>query len=170
MLSSNDQFPLPTTLTMLTTMRYNNTKPQDMRSAIIGLTISLVFSSISAFAQSNALYVFKNERKEHLQAARKARKEAREKNVANDFYMRVRTQTSTNKAKMEVKMKKGHDTEIRVTDMNGTALATVYKGELEEGQYEFSYEPEGTLRKPFVCQVLIDGKTESMRVVKFNSF
>lgn len=141
-----------------------------MRSAIFSVTIVILLTSLSVSAQDNGLYVFKNERKEHLQAARKARKEARENKVANDFYMRVRTQTSTNKAKMEVKMKKGHDTEIRVTDMNGTALATVYKGELEEGQYEFSYEPVGTLRKPFVCQLLIDGKTEAMKVVKFNSF
>lgn len=142
----------------------------NMRSAIFTLVFTLVFGSTSAFAQTTELYVFKNERKEHLQAARKARKDAREQKVGNDFYMRVRTQTSSNQAKMEVNMKKSHDTEIRVTDMNGLELATVYKGELEEGQYEFSYAPEGTLRKPFVCQLLIDGKTESMRVVKFNSF
>ncbi len=141
-----------------------------MRSAIIILFCGLVLGNLSALAQSSDLYVFKNERKEHLQAARKARKLAREKAVANDFYMRVRTQTSLNKAKMEVKMKKAHDTEIRVTDMNGTELAMLHKGTLEEGQYEFSYEPEGTLRKPFVCQLLIDGKTEAMKVVKFNSF
>lgn len=151
-------------------MRYNNTKPQDMRSAIFSITIIILLSTLSVSAQNNGLYVFKNERKEHLQAARKARKEAREKKVGNDFYMRVRTQTSLNSAQMQISMKKAHDAEIRVTDMHGTELAMLYKGELTEGQYEFKYEPEGTLRKPFVCQLLIDGKTEAMKVVKFNSF
>ena len=84
--------------------------------------------------------------------------------------MRVRTQTSLSTAKMQVDMKKSHDTTIRVTDMNGAELAMLHQGELKEGQYEFTYAPEGNLRKPFVCQVMIDGKTEAMKVVKFNSF
>jgi hypothetical protein len=71
---------------------------------------------------------------------------------------------------MEIAMKKSYDAEIKVTDMNGTELATVYKGELKEGQHEFYFEPEGDIRKPFVCQLLLDGKTEAMKIVKFNSF
>ncbi|MCF8461165.1 MAG: hypothetical protein K9G46_10590 [Flavobacteriales bacterium] len=120
--------------------------------------------------QSSELYIFKDSHKEHLESARKARAEAREKNVAGDIYMRVRTQTSLSTAKMQVDMKKSHDTTIRVTDMNGAELAMLHQGELKEGQYEFTYAPEGNLRKPFVCQVMIDGKTEAMKVVKFNSF
>ncbi len=133
---------------------------------------AMLIASVAAqcTAQSSELYVFKNERKEHLDAARRARAEAREKAVANDIYMRVRTLTSLSSAKMEVDMKKSHDTTIRVTDMNGTELATLFSGELGQGQHEFTFEPEGNLRKPFVCQVLIDGKTEAMKVVKFNSF
>lgn len=138
--------------------------------AIISILCVIFFISTSAFAQTSELYVFKNERKEHLDAARKARKEAREKKVSDDFYIRVRTQTSKNAAQVQVSMKKTHNAEVRVTDMNGNEIATVYKGELQEGEYEFNYEPEGTLRKPFVCQLMIDGKTEAMRVVKFNSF
>ncbi len=124
----------------------------------------------NCFAQSSELYVFKNERKEHLEAARNAREVSREKAVSNDFFMRVHTLTSLSTAKMEVAMKKSHDTIIRVTDMNGAELATLFAGELAEGQHEFTFEPEGNLRKPFVCQVMIDGKTEAMKVVKFNSF
>lgn len=139
-----------------------------MRPAIF-IIISLAFFASKANGQTE-LYVFKDERKEHLQAARKARKEAREKAVQNDFYMRVRTQTSLSTAKMEIAMKKAYDAVVKVTDMNGTELATVFEGELAEGQHEFYFEPEGTLRKPFVCQLLIDGKTEAMKVVKFNAF
>lgn len=124
----------------------------------------------SASAQSSELYVFRNERKEHFAAARKARAEARAKAVSNDFYIRVRTQTSLSTAKMQVDMKKSHDTTIKVTDMNGSELATLHTGELQEGLHEFTYEPEGNLRKPFMCQLMIDGKTEAMKVVKFNSF
>ena len=133
---------------------------------------AMLIASVAAqcTAQSSELYVFKNERKEHLDEARRARAEAREKAVANDIYMRVRTLTSLSSAKMEVDMKKAHDTVIRVTDMNGAELATLFSGELGQGQHEFTFEPEGNLRKPFVCQVLIDGKTEAMKVVKFNSF
>ena len=126
--------------------------------------------SFTASAQSNGLYVFKNERKEHQQAARKSRKEAREKAVENDFYMRVRTLTSISTAKMMIDMKKSYSAVVKVTDMNGTELATVFEGELTKGQHEFTYEPEGNLRKPFVCQLMLDGKTEAMKVVKFNSF
>ena|GEM_PF-1118381 len=139
-------------------------KPAPIITFLLGTFVT------SCFGQSSELYVFKNERKEHLDAARKAREVEREKAVSNDFYMRVRTQTSLSTAKMQVDMKKSHDTTIRVTDMNGAELATLHKGELKEGQHEFTYEPEGNLRKPFVCQVMIDGKTEAMKVVKFNSF
>ncbi|MBI1286164.1 MAG: hypothetical protein GC178_01155 [Flavobacteriales bacterium] len=139
-----------------------------MRSAIFILLLSGWVTS--ALAQSTELYVFKDERKEALNAARKAREEHRAKAVSNDFYMRVRTLTSLQTAKMEVSMKKAHDAEVKVTDMNGQELATLHKGELKEGQYEFSYAAEGNLRKPLVCQLLIDGKTEAMKVVKFNAF
>jgi hypothetical protein len=139
-------------------------KPAIITALLVGILIE------NCCAQSSELYVFKNERKEHLEAARKARAEAREKDVAGDIYMRVRTQTSLSTAKMQVDMKKSHDTTVRVTDMNGAELAMLHQGELKEGQYEFTYEPEGNLRKPFVCQVMIDGKTEAMKVVKFNSF
>ena len=141
-----------------------------MRIGILALVLSFVMSGITANAQTNNLYVFKNERKEHLQAAKRARKEAREKAVQNDFYMRVRTLTSLSTANMMIDMKKSHSAVVRVTDMNGTELAMVFEGELEKGQHEFIYEPEGNLRKPFVCQLLLDGKTKAMKVVKFNSF
>lgn len=124
----------------------------------------------STMAQSADLYVFKNERKEAFEAARKAREEHRAKAVSNDFYMRVQTLASLQTAKMQLNMKKAHNAEIKVADMNGNELATLHKGELEKGQYEFSYEAEGNLRKPLVCQLLIDGKTEAMKVVKFNAF
>ncbi len=137
---------------------------------IIFTTLITVFFASNIMAQSSDLYVFKNERKEHFKAAKLARATAREKAVSNDFYMRVRTQTSLSTAKMHVDMKKSHDTTIRVTDMNGSELAMLYTGELEEGMHEFTYEPKGNLRKPFVCQLMIDGKTEAMKVVKFNSF
>lgn len=140
-----------------------------MKSALFTL-ITVVAVSGFAAAQNSNLYVFKDERKEHLKAARKARKEAREKAVQNDFYMRVRTQTSLSKAKMEIAMKKSHDAVIKVTDMNGALLDTIYEGELEKGRHEFYYEAEGSLRKPFVCQLMLDGKTEAMKVVKFNAF
>jgi len=140
-----------------------------MKQAII-LLFAAMTVSLTAAAQSSELYVFKNERKEHFDAARRARAESRKKAVANDIYMRVRTLTSTSTAKMQVDMKKSHNTTIRVTDMNGGELAMLHQGELKEGQYEFIFEPEGNLRKPFVCQVMIDGKTEAMKVVKFNSF
>ena len=140
-----------------------------MRLPIITLFILFLAATV-AQAQTPELYVFKDERKEHLKAAKQARAVAREKAVQNDFYMRVRTQTSISQAKMEIAMKKTHDAEIKVTDMNGNALATVYKGELTEGHHEFYFEPEGDIRKPFVCQLLLDGKTEAMKVVKFNSF
>lgn len=139
-----------------------------MRSAIFILTF-LVLAVVKSNAQTE-LYVFKDERKEHLKAARKDRKMAREKAVQNDFYMRVRTQTSLSKAKMEIAMKKSHEAVIKVTDMNGALLDTIYEGELEKGQHEFYYEAEGSLRKPFVCQLMLDGKTEAMKVVKFNAF
>ena len=139
-----------------------------MRSATLTFILFLTFGT-SASAQTE-LYVFKDKRKEHLKAARKERKEAREKAIQNDFYMRVRAQTSLSKAKMEIAMKKPHDAVIRVTDMNGNELATIYEGELDKGQHEFYYEPEGNLRKPFVCQLMLDGKTEAMKVVKFNAF
>ena len=132
--------------------------------------IAILSLSLTVSAQNNGLYVFKNERKEHLQAARKSRKEAREKAVENDFYMRVRTLTSMHTAKMMIDMKKSYSAVVKVTDMNGTELATVFDGELEKGQHEFVFEPEGNLRKPFVCQLMLDGKTEAMKVVKFNSF
>lgn len=140
-----------------------------MRSALFTLITIIALSGL-ATAQNTELYVFKDERKEHLKAARKARKEAREKAVQNDFYMRVRTQTSLSKAKMEIAMKKPYAAVIQVTDMNGTLLDTIYEGELTEGQHEFFYEPEGNLRKPFVCRLMLDGKTEAMKVVKFNAF
>ena len=54
--------------------------------------------------------------------------------------------------------------------MNGTELAMIFKGGLGEGKHEFNYEPEGNLRKPLVCQLILEGKTEAMKVVKFNSF
>ena len=141
-----------------------------MRIGILALVLSFVMSGITANAQTNNLYVFKNERKEHLQAAKRARKEAREKAVQNDFYMRVKTLTSMSTAKMIIDMKKSHSAVVRVTDMNGTELAKVFEGLLEKGQHEFIFEPDGNLRKPFVCQLLLDGKTEAMKVVKFNSF
>lgn len=140
-----------------------------MKPSIFVLLLGTAWAN-STIAQSTDLYIFKNERKEAFEAARKAREEHRAKAVSNDFYMRVRTLTSTQTAKMEVNMKKPHDTEIKVSDMNGTELATLHKGELKEGQYEFNYEAEGNLRKPLVCQLLIDGKTEAMKVVKFNAF
>ena len=139
-----------------------------MRTILLSFAIIIACGSVAS-AQTE-LYIFKDERKEHLKAARKARQEAREKAVENDFYMRVRTQTSQSKAKMEIAMKKPHDAEIKVADMNGNEFAVVYKGELKEGQHEFYYEADGNLRKPFVCQLLIDGKTEAMKVVKFNAF
>lgn len=141
----------------------------NMKSIFLTLTL-MVWYAIGAFAQSTELYVFKNERKEALEAARKAREEHRAKAVSNDFYLRVRTLTSLQTAKMELSMKKTHDAEVKVTDMNGQELATLHKGELKEGQYEFRYEADGNLRKPLVCQLLIDGKTEAMKVVKFNAF
>ncbi|MCF8278614.1 MAG: hypothetical protein K9J17_17935 [Flavobacteriales bacterium] len=141
-----------------------------MKSATLIVSVLGILFCTNLFGQSSELYVFKDERKEHLEAAKRARAVAREKAVANDFYMRVRTLTSLSTAKMQVDMKKSHDTVIRVTDMNGSELAMLFQGELAEGQYEFTYEPEGNLRKPFVCQLLIDGKTEAMKVVKFNSF
>lgn len=134
---------------------------------VIPFVIIIVFE---CQAQPTELYVFKNERKEHLAAARKARAVAREKAVAKDFYMRVRTQTSVRKATMQLTMRKPHETVVRITDMNGMELATLYRGTLEKGVYEFAFVPQNNLRKPFVCQVLIDGKTEAMKVVKFNSF
>jgi hypothetical protein len=139
-----------------------------MKSGML-ITALLVYVAVSASAQTE-LYVFKDERKEHLKAARKERKEAREKAVQHDFYMRVRTQTSMSKAKMEIAMKKKYNAVVKVTDMNGTLLDTVYQGELKKGQYEFYFKPEGNLRKPFVCQLVLDGKTEAMKVVKFNAF
>ena len=54
--------------------------------------------------------------------------------------------------------------------MNGTELAMIFKSGLGEGKYEFTYEPESNLRKPFVCQLMLEDKTEAMKVVKFNSF
>ncbi|MCB9205429.1 MAG: hypothetical protein H6603_10670 [Flavobacteriales bacterium] len=140
-----------------------------MRQALFTILIS-VFCLLKVNAQSTELYVFKDERKEHLKAARKERAEAREKAVQRDFYMRVHTQTSISTAKLEISMKKAHEAELKVTDMNGQELATLHKGQLTEGQHEFSYEAEGNLRKPLVCQLLIDGKTEAMKVVKFNAF
>jgi hypothetical protein len=125
---------------------------------------------MAVFGQTTELYVFKDERKEHLELARKAREAERAKAVSNDFYMRVRTQTSLSTAKMEIEMKKSYDAEICVTDMDGTEVAQVFKGELKKGQHEFTYTPEGNLRKPFVCELKLDGKTEAMKVVKFNSF
>ena len=140
-----------------------------MKSASIFLILAMAFS-LDTQAQSTELYVFKNERREHLQAAKRARKEAREKAVSNDFHMRVRTLTSLSTASMQIEMKKAHDAVVRITDMNGQELAKVFEGELDKGQYEFSYTPEGNLRKPFVCHLMLDGKTEAMKVVKFNSF
>jgi hypothetical protein len=140
-----------------------------MKTIILTL-VTIVALSGTLAAQNTNLYVFKDERKEHLKAARKARKEAREKAVQNDFYMRVRTQTSLSKAKMEIAMKKSYEAVIQVTDMNGALLDTIFEGQLAEGQHEFYYEPEGNLRKPFVCKLMLDGKTEAMKVVKFNSF
>ncbi len=141
-----------------------------MRTPLIVLMLFSLFGAFKVVAQSKELYVFKDERKEHLEAARIARKEAREKKVSNDFNMRVRTLTSLNEAVVQVSMKKTHNTELIIADMNGTHLASIQKGELKKGQYEFTYAPEGTIRKPFVCSLLIDGRTEAMRIVKFNSF
>lgn len=140
-----------------------------MKPSLLIILLAVCIAT-NCLGQSPELYVFKDAHKEHMELARKARAEAREKDVASDIYMRVRTQTSLSTAKMQVDMKKSHDTTIRVTDMNGAELAMLHQGELKEGQYEFTYEPEGNLRKPFVCQVMIDGKTEAMKVVKFNSF
>lgn len=141
-----------------------------MRTILYSIAFGLLLIDFTASAESSELYVFKIERKEHFKAARKVRAEAREMNVAKDFYIRVRTFTSLNTAKVQVDMKKAHDTTIKVTDMNGAELATLFAGELAEGQHEFTYEPEGNLRKPFMCQLLIDGRAEAMKVVKFNSF
>jgi len=140
-----------------------------MKQAILVLLAAMALS-LTATAQSSNLYVFKNERREHLKAAKLARASAREKAVANDFFIRIRTQTSMSTAMMMIDMKKPYDAEVRITDMNGAELAMVFKGELGEGKHEFIFEPEGNLRKPFVCQLMIDGKTEAMKVVKFNSF
>jgi len=148
----------------------NRQTRKDMKSTITILSLGLLLASNAVFGQSTELYVFKNERLEHLKKARKERKEAREKAVQNDFYMRVRTQTSISKAKMEIAMKKAYNAVIQVTDMNGALLDTVFEGQLAEGQHEFYYEPEGNLRKPFVCRLMLDGKTEAMKVVKFNAF
>ncbi len=139
-----------------------------MKPAIIFIAFLLIAGATAA--QPKELYVFKDVGKEHLKAARKARKEAREKNVKNDFYMRVRTIASLNEAKVQVSMKRAHDAELTISDMNGTLLASIQKGELQKGQHEFTYAPEGSLHRPFVCRLLIDGRTEAMRVVKFNSF
>ena len=141
-----------------------------MRSALIALLLLSIVGTFEVEAQPKEMYVFKNVRKEHLKAARKARKEARERKVSHDFYMRVRTLASLNEAKVEVSMKKPHQTELIIADMNGTQLASIHKGELEKGLYEFTYAPDGAIRKSFVCSLVIDGKTEAMRVVKFNSF
>jgi len=140
-----------------------------MKQATLIFLATLVLH-LTTTAQTSELYVFKNERKEHFKAARLARVAAREKAVANDFYMRIRTQTSISTAMMMIDMKKSYDAEVRITDMNGTELAMVFKGQLTEGKHEFTYEPEGNLRKPFVCQLTLDSKTEAMKVVKFNSF
>lgn len=141
-----------------------------MKRIIIGLVGIYFISTVAVHGQNTELYVFKDERKEHLELARKVREAERAKAVSNDFYMRVRTQTSLSTAKMEIDMKKSYDAEIRVTDMDGTEVAQVFKGELKKGQHEFTYTPEGNLRKPFVCELKLDGKTEAMKVVKFNSF
>jgi hypothetical protein len=143
--------------------------PSKMKQVIIALLATMALS-LTATAQSNNLYVFKNERREHLKAAKLERAAAREKAVANDFFIRIRTQTSMSTAMMMIDMKKPYDAEVRITDMNGAELAMVFKGKLGEGKHEFTYEPEGDLRKPFVCQLTLDGKTEAMKVVKFNSF
>lgn len=141
-----------------------------MKHAILLFLACYLGSTVIAWGQTTDLYVFKDERKEHFAKAKKEREEERAKAVGNDFYMRVRTQTSLSTAKMEIDMKKDHDAEIRVTDMDGTEVAKVYKGELKKGQHEFIYQPEGNLRKPYVCELKLDGKTEAMKVVKFNSF
>jgi len=140
-----------------------------MRKITISIAFGMLFCSFSVMAQTE-LYVFKNVRKEHLKAAKKAREEAREKRVSNDFFMRIRTLATLNEARIQVNMKKRHNTELVIADMNGRQLASIQSGELEVGQHDFTYSPEGTLRKPFVCRLLIDGKTEAMKVVKFNSF
>ena len=67
-------------------------------------------------------------------------------------------------------MTKAHDAELVISDMNGNHVASIHKGELTEGDHEFSYLAEGNTRKPFVCKLNIDGRTEAMKVVKFNSF
>ena len=140
-----------------------------MKLTTITITLGMLLCSFSSEAQTE-LYVFKNVRREHLKAAKKARQEAREKHVSNDFYMRIRTLATLNEARVQVNMKKAHNTELIIADMNGTQLASIQSGELNVGQHDFTYAPEGTLRKPFVCRLLIDGKTEAMKVVKFNSF
>lgn len=131
--------------------------------------IFIAFLAQQAAAQTS-LYVFRDERKEHLKAARKERLAALEKAVQNDFHIRIRPLTSESTARMEIAMKKAYETEILISDMDGNQLATLHKGQLEEGKHEFYFQPEGSLRKPFVCQLLIDGKTEAMKVVKFNAF
>ena len=65
---------------------------------------------------------------------------------------------------MELAMKKAYEAEIRIADMNGNEIATVHQGMLQEGNHEFYFQPKGSLRKPFVCQLMIDGKTEAMKV------
>lgn len=125
---------------------------------------------ISADAQNSNLYIFKNERKEHLNAARKARKLARERKLSNDYYIRVKTLASLNEANVWLSLKIPMNAEVVIADMNGNELALLQKGELDKGSHEFKYIPEGAINRPFVCTLKVDGKTEAMRVVKFNSF
>ena len=105
-----------------------------------------------------------------MKAAKQARKLARKRNVSNDFYMRVRTLTSLNEASISLSLKRHMNTEVVIADMNGNELASLQNGELNKGSHEFKYSPGGAMNKPFVCKLIVDGKTEAMRVVKFNSF
>ena len=63
-----------------------------MSRTVFTTALLTILTSSSVFAQTE-LYIFKDERKEHMKAAKKAREEAREKAVSNDFFLRVKPLT-----------------------------------------------------------------------------
>ncbi|MFT4680489.1 MAG: hypothetical protein ACI9FU_001575 [Granulosicoccus sp.] len=134
------------------------------------LTLVLVSIGLASWAQPKEPYVFKHEKRHHMNEARKARKAHQEAALHNYYELNVWTKTMTNQAKVDLHLTKEMDAELAICDMEGNTLQKIHTGKLRKGRHRFDYNPEVTQHRPLVCVLRVDGRLEAMKVLKFNAF
>lgn len=134
------------------------------------LTLILVSTGFASWAQPKEPYVFKHEKRNHMNEARKARKAHREAALHQYYDLNVWTKTMTNQAKVDLHLQKEMDAELAICDMEGNTLQQIHTGKLRKGNHHFDYDSSVPQHRPLVCVLRVDGRLEAMKVVKFNAF